>query len=334
MADGQGTRPPDGIDAIHDAALALARETGEALQRYYATPLTVRYKSKREKDPVTEADEGIEALVRRFVADSFPHHGVLGEEGSDTAAAAEYLWVVDPLDGTANFANRLPLFAVSIGVLRFGSPVVAALYTTFGPHGRPCVLHAQRGGGLHLDGEPYRASEPATSGRARLAGVPAGFHLAFRYGRLIGTPPGETRSLGSIAVELGLVATGALQYAVFHSPRIWDVAAGVLLVVEGGGVVFTDRRARWRVLNRFEPPADKPLREWRQAVVAGDVDAVPPVLRRLHIRHRPAQWAERAIGPRRTAQLRDAAQRAQPVRRAAAALAHWTWKTARRIRVR
>ncbi len=331
MPEGASVRPAgETLDAIHVAALALAREAGEALQRYYATPLAVRFKSKREKDPVTEADEGIEALVRRYVAERFPSHGVLGEEGADTAAGAEYLWVVDPLDGTANFANRLPLFAVSIAVLRFGAPVVAALYTTFGPQGQPCVLHARRGGGLHLDGSAYRAPEPSTIGRARLAGVPAGFHLAFRYGRLIGTPPGETRSLGSIAVELGLVASGALQFAVFHSPRIWDVAGGVLLVVEGGGVAVTDVLGRWRTLNRFEAPDGKPLREWRQALVAGEAATVPRIVRRLHVRHTPWQWVEWRLGVARTAQIRHAIDRTRPVARIADSAARRAWKILRR----
>lgn len=320
----------ESLDAIHDAALTLAREAGDALQAYYAGPLAVRFKSKRDRDPVTEADEGIEALVRTFVAARFPRHGVLGEEGADTAAAAEYLWVVDPLDGTANFANGLALFAVSIAVLRFGSPIVAALYTTFGPEGRACVLHARRGGGLRVDGAPYKAVARGITGRARLAGVPAGFHLGFRYGRLIGTPPGETRSLGTIAVELGLAASGTLQYAVFHSPRIWDVAAGVLLVVEAGGVCYTDAGGRWRVLNRFEAPAGKPLREWRQAVVAGETATVSQLVRRLHVRHTPRQWAERALGHEHTARVSRAAERSRPLLRAARTAGRWAWRQATR----
>jgi myo-inositol-1(or 4)-monophosphatase len=319
---------PSAIDAIHDVAFDLARRCGEALLDYYARPLDVRFKSKKERDPVTEADEAIESLVRATVSERFPGHGVLGEEGTDSATDAEYLWVVDPLDGTANFANGLPIFAVSVAVLRFGAPVVAALFTTFGPEGRPCVLHARRGGGLCRDGLALPVQRRAT-GRARLSGVSAGFLVGFRYGPIVGMPPGETRSLGSIAAELGLVATGALQYAVFSSPKIWDVAAGVLLVVEGGGQVFVDDLGRWRPLNRFVAPEGRPLRAWHRAVVAGDAQIVPELVRRLHARHSPVEWAERLAGRRRVERAGALVSRSSSVARRSVALARAWWRRAR-----
>lgn len=316
----QGEAPPLGegmLAQIERFAIDVAREAGAQLLRYFAAPLDVRFKSKRDKDPVTQADEAIEALVRRSVAGRFPDHGVLGEEGVDAAAGAEFLWVVDPLDGTANFANGLPIFAVSIGVLRFGEPVAAALYTTFGPDARPCVMHARRGGGLGIDGRPWLPASPAFSGRARLSGVPAGFHHGFHFRLSKGMPPGETRSLGSIAVELGLAASGGLQYALFGSPRIWDVAAGVLLVQEAGGAVFTDQNGRWRRLTRFERPPGRPLRDWRQAVIAGDARLLGKVLGRTRVRHTPLQLAERLAGPVWTARAYQSARRSCPLIRRA-----------------
>lgn len=288
----------DGVlEGIHELAVEIARQAGSMLDDLFAAPLDIRFKSKRDTDPVTQADEAIEALVRRRVAERFPAHGVLGEEGADSSVGAEFLWVVDPLDGTANFANGLPVFASSIGVLRHGKPVVAALYTTFGPNARACVIHARQSSGLFVDGQPWRRPERNLSGRARLSGVPAGFHKGFRYRRLKGMPPGETRSLGSIAVELGLVAVGGLQYALFASPKIWDVAGGVLLVQEAGGAVFTDAAGRMTTLERFEAPRGKPLREWKQAVIAGDSQTVSGIVPKLRVRHSPFEIAERLMGP-------------------------------------
>ena len=317
--------------AIETAAVAIARQAGEALLAYYAGPLQVRFKSKQDADPVTEADVAIEALVRREVAARFPDHGVVGEEGADPLTLPPVLWVVDPLDGTANFANALPIFAVSIGVLYRGEPLAAALFTTFGPDGRACVLHARAGGGLKLDGKAYAPRERTLSHRARLAGVPAGFHKTFAMWRLRGKLPGETRSLGSTAAELGLVATGTLQYAVFASPRIWDVAAGVLLVSESGGAVFTDQRRRWQHLSRFEPPPGKPLREWKQAVIAGDARLLYKTVGKVRVRRSPAERARALLGPTWWSRL------GRPVllgRRAAAVASRWLPWTRRVVRRR
>ena len=297
--------PEPSLREIEQAAVAFAREAGAELERRFSTPPAVRFKSSRGRDPVTDADIAAESLIRSRVAEHFPSHSFLGEEGEGAGAeaglkalpATTFLWVVDPLDGTANFANGVPIFAVSIGVLRSGRPVVAALYTTFGPDGRRCTLHAHRGSGLKIDGNPVERAGAAE--RGRLVGVPAGFERRMRRRLLRRAAPGETRSLGSIAVELGLAACGRLAFAFFGGPKIWDVAAGILLVEEAGGrVVATDRgplatvlrlrRAPWALAQRVawlragrrrrsgagspaaHAPAPKPVR------AAGTLDRTPP----------------------------------------------------------
>jgi myo-inositol-1(or 4)-monophosphatase len=291
--------------AIRLAAEEIAREAGALLQQMYLAPLDVRYKARQnDRDPVTAADEAVEALVRREVAERFPDHGVLGEEGADTSAEAEYLWVVDPLDGTANFASGLPIFACSIGVLRGLRPIAAALYTTFGPNGAPCVVSASIGSGLLVDGESYSQRAREVSRRARAVGVPAGFHLRFRMRGFFARPPGETRSLGSTAAEMGLVATGNLQYAVWGGPKIWDVAAGVLLCREAGKPVLSREGKNWRLLDRFLAPEGKPLRDWSRPVVAGERGTLRDLASRLRVRRQPIEVAETVLGPSRVDRLR------------------------------
>lgn len=302
-APGVPAAPPEVelLVALRSAAEQIAARGGALLRQFYASPLDVRYKSrKRDRDPVTEADELVEQMVRREVASRFPDHSVLGEEAGGAALDAEYLWVIDPLDGTANFANGLPIFACSVGVLRARRPIVGALYTTFGPHGTPGILSAATGSGLLWDGRPFEREERKLLKRARLAGVPAGFGGRFRHGRFLRRlPPGETRSLGSIAVELGLVATGALQYAVFGGPKLWDVAGGVLLVQESGGLVIARDGKRWPRLDRFEPQRGKTLQDWSLPLVAGDRAALREIAPRLNVRRNPRELAERVIGPER-----------------------------------
>ncbi len=315
------------FEAVRAAAAQIALEAGAELQRRFALPVQVRFKSRKDADPVTEADEATERFVRQSVAERFPDHDVLGEEGGGSIQPGAWLWVVDPLDGTANFANGLAVFAVSIGVLHHLRPVAAALYTTFGPEGRPCVLSARLGGGLLCDGEPFDLPAPALSKRARLSGVPAGIQRAFGLWRLRGQLPGETRSFGSTAAELGLVATGRWQYAVFSSPRLWDVAAGILLVREAGGAVFTDRRGRWRPLDRIAPPRGKPLSEWKQALIAGDAALLRELTGKVRVRHAPRERAERLFGAERVARAAGWARRLAPaarlIRRAGALLPRW-----------
>ncbi|HLZ70825.1 MAG TPA: inositol monophosphatase family protein [Dehalococcoidia bacterium] len=285
------------FEPVRAAAAEIAAAAGAELQHRFAAPGQVRFKSRKDADPVTEADEAVERFVRQRVAERFPAHDVLGEEGGGSTHPGEWLWVVDPLDGTANFANGLAVFAVSIGVLHRLRPVAAALYTTFGPEGRPCVLSARLGGGLLCDGELFVQPAAALSKRARLSGVPAGIHRAFALWRLRGQLPGETRSFGSTAAELGLVATGRWQYAVFSSPRLWDVAAGILLVRESGGAVYGDRRGRWQPLERIAPPRGKPLSEWKQAVIAGDAALLGQLTGKVRVRRSPRERAERLFGP-------------------------------------
>jgi len=316
------------VAELEAAAVALARTAGDELLRRFAAPVSVRYKSSRGRDPVTEADEAVEALLRREVRRRFPAHGFLGEEGGGDAAA-EFLWVVDPLDGTANFANGVPIFSVSIGVLRRGVPVAAALFTAFGPDGTPCVLHARRGGGLHRDGARY---VPRTaSARGRLVGVPAGFHRRFRQRLLRRLPSGETRSLGSIAAELGLVACGRLRFGLWESPKIWDVAAGMLLVHEGGGSVLVTRAGRWEPFESFQAPGRRSLKDWRGSVLAGEPDALAEFTRALHIHPSPVERLERLVGPDAAFAVERGARlswrASAPVRRGAG----WMVRAARRI---
>lgn len=234
---------------------------------------------------MTEADKAVEAYLAGAVAARFPDHRVLGEEGEDPADEAEFEWIVDPIDGTLNFINRLPFFAVSIGVLHRRRPVAGAILFPLSGD----VLRAHRGGGAFRNDEPvsvHPAAEP--SGRVT-AGLPPGFWFQFRAGRPIRRKLGEARSLGSIAYEMGVAASGGFGWAIFRGPKIWDVAGGVPIVREAGGIALYHNRERglWLPLERFIAPlpksADQPrkLRAWGAPVIVGApgiVNAIAPHL--------------------------------------------------------
>ena len=279
------------LRAIQEAACAFIRDAGKIVLERYALPLEVEYKDKQRRDPVTEADRAVEAFLTEAVTARFPDHRVLGEEGQDPVDEAEYEWIVDPIDGTLNFINHLPFFAVSIGVLHRRRPVVGAiLFPLTGE-----LLHARRGGGAYRGETPIRV-HPATEPSGRItAGLPPGFWFQFRTERAIRRKLGEARSLGSIAYEIGVVATGGFGWAIFRGPKIWDVAGGIPIITEAGGSAlrYHQETRGWVPLDRFVAPqpkeADAPrkLREWGAPVLVGSTAIVAGLAPYLAPRHAP-----------------------------------------------
>ena len=248
------TQPPDDtlLEEIEVLATNLAREAGAMLAAYFGRPLEVEYKDDKERDPVTAVDKESQEFIARGVAERFPDHGLLGEEGEeDSDPAPEFVWVVDPLDGTRNFICGLPVYACSIGVMHRGVPVAGAIFTPWpDQEDGGVVLHARRGGGAYLEGDAisvFQADEPK---RNWLAALPGSFGAMYRFGKPMRGKVGEVRVAGSIAYELAMTARGVLQYSVTTGPRLWDVVAGAVLVTGGGrasDALAATTRAPWPV---------------------------------------------------------------------------------------
>ena len=273
---------------IEEHAARIAAEAGALLLELYRTPIEVEYKDKQRRDPVSQADKSAEAQLRTAILERFPDHAILGEEGADAGSAqAEYAWVLDPLDGTTNYVNGLPLFCVSVGVLRWGHPAVGAIWTAVTPDGAAGVFSARAGGGARLNGQPISVDGRAGRNRQlphRIAGYPGNFGGFFTLTRHPGLRPGEPRTLGSIAYEAAFVAAGVLQSAIFWSPKIWDIAAGVTIVREAGGSALTRTAGRWHELTYFRPGTDpktgaaRPLRDWSGPLVIGAPELTQPLV--------------------------------------------------------
>ena len=283
------------LKELSEASVSFARGAGEVLLRYRPGSTHVDFKGKGDTDPVTEADLRVEEYLRDRIGREFPGHGIVAEESEASPAGhdADFVWAIDPVDGTANFAAGVPFFAVSIGLLHRGRPVVSSMFlpNTLAGDG---VLHARAGGGAFDENGPLTAltyPEPKPSG---LAGVPSGFARAFSVHRQHGWGLGEPRIMGSIACELALVARGVLQYSLLTAPRVWDVAAGVLLVQEAGGDVLVWREGAWRDFERFPVSPEGGSRDPRGGLrgpgypmLAGGRDIAAHVASRLSPRRRP-----------------------------------------------
>lgn len=286
----------EALQDIERQAVELAWGVGAILLQHFQGPLHVQYKGKSEgKDPVTEADHHAEAYLKEELARRFPDHAIVGEEGAgEGSEAASLTWAVDPLDGTTNFLNGLPLFASSFALLEEGTPIVAAVFVPWPSGRRGRVFHARMGGGAWEDGTPLRVSPGASPVRGRVAVAPNFRGGAFRARVSLRKNPGERRSVGSIAYELALAASGTYQYTFFGAPRVWDVAAGILLVQEAQGWVLTrlPRRRGWHTFISFKgggdegPPGQKALRDWSGFILAGNPEMVRYVGQRLRP-HRP-----------------------------------------------
>ena len=265
----------DALIEIENIAVELARLAAAEMQTALGRELAIKYKgaadregASRYRDPASEADERIERLIRDRLAERFPDHGVVGEEMATLAGDAEApVWVIDPIDGTANFVNGLPLFAASIGVLHDGLPVVGAVWCSTSHALRPGVYHARRGGRLRFDEQPIEIARSADL-RRWLAGEPeptASAELDW-----------EVRKLGSAAIESAFVAAGLLRVIRFNRVNMWDVAGGIVLVEAAGGVVREQADGAWRPL---EPVAKEAIPHWRRPMMLGQEAAVEALIR-------------------------------------------------------
>ncbi len=220
-------------------AEATAREAGALLRRAYRQPIDIDYKGTINL--VTQADRDSEAAIVAAIQARYPDHAILAEEGSgdgNHSSPDGLTWLIDPLDGTTNFAHRFPVFAVSLA-LRDSSDVL--LGVVYDPLRDECFT-ALRGQGAKLNGEPIRVSTVEEIGRALLAtGFPydrqeAVDNNSAAFAAFLRRAQGIRRG-GSAAMDLAYVACG--RFDGYWEMRLnpWDWGAGLLLVREAGGVV-------------------------------------------------------------------------------------------------
>ena len=255
-------------ETLATAATRLAHLAGEYIFAAHAQVPQVEFKppaagAAPNSNPVSATDRAVEKLLREQLAAQFPSDAVIGEEGEPSSGNhSPFTWVIDPVDGTTNFVNGLPLFAASIGVLYRGWPVAGAIWCSSTHTLSPGIYHACSGGPLQFAGTalPRRvqgqwrglASEP---GRAPAYGA----HW-------------DTRVMGCSTLEFAFVAAGLLSFAYIPHPRLWDVAAGVVLLQAADCRAVVPRGDRWDTLLYFGTPEEDlaALARWSEPVLLGD----------------------------------------------------------------
>ena len=217
-------------------ASEIARQAGQLLKEGLDRPHEVRYKGAI--DLVTEMDVAAEDLILAAIRQQYPDHAVLAEEsGASAPQASGYRWVVDPLDGTTNYAHGLPIFCVSIGLEKDGEPVLGVIYAPMLDE----LYAAQAGGGATRNGKRLAVSGVEALDRSLLVtGFPYDVQIKAtnlaHFGAFIHEVQ-AVRRLGSAALDLAWVAAG--RFEGFWEPRLapWDLCAGSVLVREAGGRV-------------------------------------------------------------------------------------------------
>src|ERR687884_416690 len=188
------------------------------LRKGFGWQHSIRYKG--EVDLVTEVDEQAEQVIREILLGVFPAYGMLAEEGGALVGEEDARWIVDPLDGTTNYAHGLPLFCVSIALERAGEIILGVIDDPI----REETYLAERGGGATLNDEPISVSDTDETNRALIA-------TGFPY----------DRDKMPEALDLCYVASGKLDGYYERGIWAWDIAAGSLILEEAGGKV-TDYR--------------------------------------------------------------------------------------------
>jgi myo-inositol-1(or 4)-monophosphatase len=221
---------------FEEVAVQVARRAGELLRSHFGRVREVEHKG--DVDLVTIADREAESMILGALRAAFPHHRVVAEESGAHPGTDDFVWYVDPLDGTTNFVHGLPHFAVSIALVAEGSLLAAAVHDPM----RDETFHARRDGGAFLNGTPIAVSQADRLEAALLAtGFPydrrrSAVELVPVFQRVLTRCQGIRRA-GAAALDLAYVASGRLDGYWEALLQPWDTAAGSLLVAEAGGMV-------------------------------------------------------------------------------------------------
>lgn len=226
---------------ISKAACEIARKAGQTLIKHYLIRTRKRLKIEFKGDStnlVTDVDKKVEKQIAQFIESNFPEHGILSEEGISCRPSSKYLWIVDPLDGTTNFAHGYPHFSISIGIERDGEVIIAVVYDPL----RDELFFAMKGLGARLNGRRIHVSnEKELDKSLLLTGFPYDIRVSYENNLNLWNAfvlkCQAVRRDGSAALNLAYVAAGRADGFWEIKLKPWDTAAGSLLVMEAGGTV-------------------------------------------------------------------------------------------------
>ncbi len=221
---------------MKEILLESVKEAGKFIKDHFNTDFIITNK-EGNNNLVTEIDEQSEKIIRNIISTAFPDHGIIGEEYEAKHKDAIYQWIIDPIDGTVNFANGIPLCCVSIAIMKNEEIIMGAVYNPMMDE----LFFAEQGKGAYLNDQKIQvSSQKELKTSCLVTGFPYFFpeniNITSVFSNLVeqGIP---VRRLGSAALDLCWVACGRFDGFWEFNLHPWDIAAGYLIVQEAGGKV-------------------------------------------------------------------------------------------------
>lgn len=220
-----------------DTAIQAAREAGKVLLE--GTRGEIEVERTAHRDIKLAMDKKAEQIILGILRQRFPEHAILSEEAGPVGPKSDYLWVIDPLDGTFNYSRRLPQWATSIALMRKGEEILGVVYDPLHEE----LFHAAQGAGAFLNGRPIRVSDRASLKDCTIA---YGYSPNDEYlpksldaTRNVTIQSTKVRAMGAAVLHLVYVACGRLDGFFEYGIHPWDIAAGSAIIREAGGAVRT-----------------------------------------------------------------------------------------------
>lgn len=233
------------IESLLKSAMSMARAAGDIQMKYFRSTFLQIDTKQNDSDVVTVADKASEKLIIEAIHTSYPEHGIISEESGSENVHREWRWVIDPLDGTTNFSQGLPVFCVSIAVEHNEDAVVGVVYSPYFGE----MFHAVKGNGAFLNGNMIHCSC-----KSRISEAVVGTGMPYDKKSNIDNNLSEIcriapnvrgiRRCGSAAIDLSYVGAGFLDAYWELNLNRWDVAAGCLIASEAGADVTSIREDR------------------------------------------------------------------------------------------
>lgn len=225
-------------------AIKAAQEAGKILERHQETD--IERGVKEDKSMVTLADAESEEVIKKFISENFPEHSIIGEETDAIKNKSPYTWYVDPVDGSRNFAHKIPFFAVSIALLHDEDIIVGVVYNPVTKY----LFYAEKGKGAYLNDRKIHVSKANKDRCIVTVATGRGSSQLLRRNLLHNLPENvvsSVRDFGCTALDLAHVARGSTEADIKIGFKTYDAASGILLIQEAGGIVTGIDGGEWKL---------------------------------------------------------------------------------------
>lgn len=230
-------------------AVAAAKKAGVMLLKEFDRFDRSQIDFKSQHEVVTRFDSASERIIIGEIMKAFPTHAILGEEGGASGNQSEYVWIIDPIDGTTNFTFHNPLWSISIALAHENQVILGVVYLPFLKEMFVAVKHQ----GATRNGKKIQVSDIRNERSIHTfchGYMDGDIKLALKYYQKQKHSQFDCRQLGSAALELAYVASGRVESLLIPGAKPWDIAAGILMVREAGGQVTNLEGKPWQLADR------------------------------------------------------------------------------------